>query len=205
MTARHILYSVFFDTNPKGFGLIQRERRFEAYQDIGAAYQDRPSAWIEPKGEWGEGSVDLVELPTGTEYADNIVAFWRPKDPLQPGGDYNYAYRLTWLYQAPEPVELAKIVQTRVGEGLTPGSRFMLIDFAGGDISPDASEQMWDFDVHASAGSIKGYSVVPHPFIDGKRIGIEYFPDGNKVADLSFQIRRMGMPISEKWVYRWAP
>ena len=192
MTARHILYSVFFDNNPKGFGLIQRERRFEAYQDIGAGYQDRPSAWVEPKGEWGEGSVDLIELPTGTEYADNIVAFWRPKDPLQPGGDYNYAYRLTWLYQAPAPVELAKIVQTRVGEGLAPGSRFLLIDFAGGNLAALAEEEMWDFDVHASAGYIKAYSVVPHPFIDGKRIGIEYYPDGDKVADLSFQIRQHG-------------
>ena len=205
VTARHILYSVFFDNNPKGFGLIQRERRFDQFQDIGAAYQDRPSAWVEPQGQWGEGSVDLIELPTGTEYADNIVAFWRPKEPLRPGGDYNYSYRLTWLYQAPEPIELAKILQTRVGEGLAPGSRFMLIDFAGGQISENAEEEMWDFDVHASAGFIKGYSVVPHPFIDGKRIGIEYHPDGDKVADLSFQIRRMGTPVSEKWVYRWAP
>jgi glucans biosynthesis protein len=205
VTAKHILYSVFFDNNPKGFGLIQRERRFPVYQDIGAGYQDRPSVWVEPKGAWGEGSIDLVELPTDTEYVDNIVAFWRPKDPLQPGGDYNYAYRLTWLNQAPVPAELAKIVQTRVGEGLAPGSRFMLIDFTGGEISAHAEEEMWDYDVHASAGYIKAYSVVPHPFIDGKRIGIEYHPDGDKVADLSFQIRRMGVPISEKWVYRWAP
>ena len=205
VTARHILYSVFFDNNPKGFGLIQRERRFEEFQDIGAGYQDRPSAWIEPKGEWGEGSVDLIELPTGTEYADNIVAFWRPRDPLQPGGDYNYAYRLTWLFQAPEPIALAKIMQTRVGQGLAPGSRFMLIDFAGGEISANADEEMWDYDVHASAGRIQAYSVVPNPFTDGKRIGVEYHPDGDKVADLSFQIRRMGVPISEKWVYRWAP
>ena len=103
------------------------------------------------------------------------------------------------------PLELAKVVKTGAGVGLAPGSRFMLIDFSGGEISADADEEYWDFDVHSSAGRIKGYSVSPNPFIDGKRIGIEYHPDGNKVADLSFQIRRMGQPISEKWVYRWAP
>ena len=205
VTAKHILYSVFFDENPKGFGLIQRERGFEKYQDIGAAYQDRPSAWIEPLSGWGEGSVDLIELPTDTEYSDNIVAFWRPKEPLQPGQSYDYRYKLTWLYQAPVPQGLAQVSQTGAGVGLAPGSRFILIDFAGGEVAAEADGELWDYDVHASAGYIKGYSVSPHPFIDGKRIGIEYYPDGNKVADLSFQIRRMGQPISEKWVYRWAP
>jgi glucans biosynthesis protein len=205
VTARHILYSVFFDNGPKGFGLIQRERHFDKYQDIGAAYQDRPSAWVEPLGNWGEGSVDLIELPTDQEYVDNVVAFWRPKDPFQPGRAYDYGYRLTWLSEPPLPGNLARITQTRCGQGLAPNSRFMLIDFMGGGISAYAEEEQWDYDVHASAGHIKAFSLVPHPFIDGKRVGIEYYPDGNKVADLSFQIRRMGKPISEKWVYRWAP
>jgi glucans biosynthesis protein len=206
VTARHILYSVFFDNGPKGFGLIQRERDFDKYQDIGAAYQDRPSAWVEPLSDWGEGSLDLIELPTDSEYADNIVAFWRPKEPFQPLPEgYNYRYRLSWLYQTPLPASLARITQTRAGQGLAPNSRFILVDFAGGDIFAKADEEQWDYDVHASAGYIKAFSLVPHPFIDGKRVGIEYYPDGNKVADLSFQIRRMGTPISEKWVYRWAP
>jgi len=205
VTAPHILYSVFFDSNPAGFGLIQRERDFDQYEDIGAEYHNRPSAWVEPIGDWGEGSVDLIELPTDTEYVDNIVAFWRPKDPLQPGQSYNYRYKLTWPHQAPVPAGLAKVKQTRAGLGLAPGSRFLLIDFAGGDLYANASEEHFDFDVHASAGYIKAFSVTPHPLIDGKRIGIEYYPDGIKVADLSFQIRRMGVPISEKWVYRWAP
>jgi periplasmic glucans biosynthesis protein len=205
VTADFILYSVFFDDDPKGFGLIQRLRGFEHYEDIGAGYQNRPSTWVEPLSGWGEGSVDLIELPTGSEYVDNIVTFWRPKEPLQPGQTYNFRYRLTWLWQAPVPETLAQVKKTGAGLGLAPGSRFLLIDFAGGDVFAEADEEYWDFDVHASAGFIKAFSVTPHPFIDGKRIGIEYHPDGDKVADLSFQIRKMGAPISEKWVYRWAP
>jgi len=205
VTAPHILYSVFLDNSPGGFGLIQRERDFVKYEDIGAKYENRPSVWVEPLSDWGEGSVDLAELPTDQEYSDNIVAFWRPKEPLQAGQSYNYRYRLTWLAQAPVPANLGKVMQTRTGQGLVQNSRFLLVDFAGGDIYADADEEHFDYDVRVSAGYIKAFSMTPHPVIDGKRVGIEYYPDGDKVADLSFQIRRQGVPISERWVYRWAP
>ena len=52
--------------NPKGFGLAQRDRDFNNYFDIEAHYHDRPSLWIEPQGEWGNGRVELVEIPTDT-------------------------------------------------------------------------------------------------------------------------------------------
>ena len=74
--------SCFRDSNPKGFGLIQREREFDAYQDLEAHYQDRPSAWVEPARNWGDGSTQLVEIPTEFEYFDNIVAYWRPDKTL---------------------------------------------------------------------------------------------------------------------------
>ena len=79
--------SYFRDSDPKGFGLVQRERQFDAYQDLEAHYQDRPSAWVEPAGNWGDGCVQLVEIPTETEYFDNIVAYWRPdKSPARRAG-----------------------------------------------------------------------------------------------------------------------
>ncbi len=205
VTAPHILYSVFSGGTPGGFGLIQRARNFEEYQDINAAYEKRPSAWVQPLNDWGEGSVDLIEIPTNGEYDDNIVAFWRPKAPLLPGKTYNYRYRLTWTADIPVERDIAKVVDTRVGKGLNEGARYLQIDFAGGALSADADEEQWDYAVKASAGYIKAYSVGPNPFTDGKRIGIEYYPDGIKVADLSFQIRKFGKPLTEKWVYRWAP
>jgi periplasmic glucans biosynthesis protein len=204
VTAPNILYSVFSDKSPKGFGLMQRQRQFDHYQDINAGYERRPSAWIEPLSDWGEGSVDLIEIPTGSEYTDNIVAFWRPKQPLEPGEGYPFRYRLTWCWHVPGDRDIAQILLTRTGAGLVPNSRYFVIDFAGGDLYSDADIEHWDYEVSATAGAITVYTVANNPFIDGKRIALEYHPEGEKPADLSFLIRRFGKPLTEKWVYRWA-
>ncbi|EQD48064.1 periplasmic glucan biosynthesis protein MdoG, partial [mine drainage metagenome] len=66
----------YFDDNPRGFGLMQRDHRFSDYQDDGAWYNRRPSCWVAPKGAWNKGAVMLVEIPTDTETMDNMVAFW---------------------------------------------------------------------------------------------------------------------------------
>src|SRR5262249_29432638 len=77
--------SSFATRDPRGFGLIQRDRDFADYQDIETRAELRPSVWIEPRGDWGPGRIDLVEIPTNTEKNDNIVAFWVPDQPLKPG------------------------------------------------------------------------------------------------------------------------
>jgi len=204
VTAPQILYSAFSDTGPRGFGLMQRERDYDHYQDLNAGYQKRPSAWVEPLSDWGKGSVDLIELPTNTEYADNIVAFWRPETALEPGRDYGFRYRLSWCWHVPVTRNIAEVVSTRAGLGLAEGSRYFAVDFAGGDLYAEASDEHWDYDVSATAGTIKAFTVSPNPIIDGKRIGIEYHPDGDRQADLSFQIRQLGAALTERWVYRWA-
>ncbi|MCX5926961.1 MAG: glucan biosynthesis protein, partial [Cyanobium sp. LacPavin_0920_WC12_MAG_63_22] len=75
---KHLAVSNFSVENPRGFGLLQRGRDFSHYEDLDDRYDKRPSAWIEPKGDWGKGTVDLVEIPTADETNDNIVAFWNP-------------------------------------------------------------------------------------------------------------------------------
>lgn len=205
VTGRNILYSVFSDRSPRGFGLMQREREFDHYQDINAGYEKRPGAWVEPLSDWGEGSVDLIELPTDNEYTDNVVAFWRPKEPMQPGGSYAYRYRLTWCWHVPVKRDVAQIVATRAGKGIPPGSRYFVIDFAGDPLYAEADDEQWDYQVTASRGAIKAFTVAANPVTDGKRVGIEYHPEGDESADISFQIRRFGKPLSEKWVYRWTP
>ena len=89
--------SAFLDQNPRGFGLLQRDRNFSDYQDLELAYELRPSYWIEPHEGWGEGRVELLELPTSDETNDNIVAAWAPKDGLEAGKSLTYGYRITAL------------------------------------------------------------------------------------------------------------
>ena len=92
--AQNTTVSAFSDTNPRGFGLMQRDRVFENYQDLEAFYHQRPGYWVEPIGNWGEGRVELLEIPTAAEVHDNIVAYWSPAKPLEVGQEASFAYRL---------------------------------------------------------------------------------------------------------------
>ncbi|MFJ5297628.1 glucan biosynthesis protein G [Pseudomonas sp. NPDC088368] len=93
---KHLAVSSFSVENPRGFGLLQRGRNFSHYEDLDDRYDKRPSAWIEPKGDWGKGTVDLVEIPTADETNDNIVAFWKPETQPEPGQPIDFNYRLHW-------------------------------------------------------------------------------------------------------------
>lgn len=93
---KHLSVSNFTVENPRGFGLLQRGRNFSHYEDLDDNYDKRPSAWIEPEGDWGKGSVDLVEIPTADETNDNIVAFWSPEKLPEVGQPLDVAYRLHW-------------------------------------------------------------------------------------------------------------
>src|SRR6266480_8079722 len=64
---------------PRGFGLLQRDRDFDHYQDLETQPERRVSAWVEPSGGWGAGSVELVEIPTPSDTNDNVVAYWVPE------------------------------------------------------------------------------------------------------------------------------
>src|SRR5690606_15097149 len=117
--------SLFLDRNPHGFGLMQRDRSFESYQDLEAGYERRPSLWVEPVGDWGPGAVMLFELPTDSEANDNIVAFWRPDAAPGAGKATSFAYRLHWSNDLVARPSLARVARTMVGEagaGLPTGT-----------------------------------------------------------------------------------
>jgi glucans biosynthesis protein len=93
---KDLQFSGFVDSGPRGFGLMQRNHDFTTYQDLDADYEKRPSLWIEPVGDWGRGSVVLVEIPSASEANDNIVAYWQPADKIKAGSEFSYAYRMFW-------------------------------------------------------------------------------------------------------------
>lgn len=193
--------SSFLDHNPKGFGLMQRARRFEDYQDTEAHYESRPSAWVEPVGDWGAGSVMLFEIPTNLEINDNIVAFWRPQSPLAAGVEWQATYRLHWCLDVPVAGSPPGRVQaTRVGAGSVAGTRKFVIDF-GGDALP-ASEGGVHAIVTTSHGTVS--NVVTHPKGPGQwRAFFELSPDGNEPIELRCFLAVEKTPISETWSYQW--
>lgn len=190
-----------FDAGPaRGFGLLQRQRTFEAYQDLEANYHLRPGAWVQPLEGFGRGSVRLVELGSRSEAEDNIVALWRPADPLAPGREHRFHYRLSWGANPEPPSPLARALAWRTGHGHDPARRRFLVDF--GPLSASAIEGL-QAQASATAGGIRVETVQPNASIGGARVSFELDPAGVSNSDLKLTLVRAGTPISETWMYRW--
>ncbi|WP_218192828.1 glucan biosynthesis protein G [Pseudomonas sp. DrBHI1] len=143
---KHLAVSNFSVENPRGFGLLQRQRDFSDYEDLDDEYEKRPSAWIEPKGDWGKGTVDLVEIPTADETNDNIVAFWSPEKLPEVGKPFEYDYRLRWTIKEDQlhSPELGWVKQTLRSTGDVKQSNLIrqpdgtiafLVDFIGPNLA----------------------------------------------------------------------
>ena len=143
---KRLATSSFSVENPRGFGLLQRTRDFGRYEDLDDRYDLRPSGWVEPKGDWGKGRVELIEIPTPDETNDNIVAFWVPDERPQPGKPLDLSYRLHFTMDEPamHDPELAWVQQTRLSAGdvkqsnlirQPDGSTALIVDFVGPNLA----------------------------------------------------------------------
>jgi periplasmic glucans biosynthesis protein len=191
--------STFTTQAPHGFGLVQRSRQQGDFQDLDAQYERRPSAWVEPAGEWGPGSVELVEIPSGRETNDNIVAFWRPAQSLTPGHPAHFAYRIIWNAQPAQPKGLGKTVATRSGASLDGKRRVFLLDFVGAGEKVDGLR----LDLSASAGKISNVTLMSNGAMHGLRAGFEIDPRDADLIELRLRILRGDHPVTETWLYRW--
>ena len=132
----------FFDMEKcDGFGLLQRDRRFSAYEDGEAAYHLRPSLWIEPTSDWGPGRVMLMEIPTTNELTDNIVAMWEPAQTPKPGDRIEFTYRQHWTMDADPSQAGGHVVATRSGvHDWQPEQRTVVVEFAGASAEPSPAK-----------------------------------------------------------------
>jgi glucans biosynthesis protein len=198
-----IQYTAFADRAPKGFGLMQRKREFHDFQDVDARFGDRPSIWVEPLGDWGEGTVDLIELPTRSEIYDNVVAFWRPKTPLAEIASHHFRYRLHWCWEPPVRSTQAYAVQTRVGAIGRPDARMFVVDFVSGSSCNGCNVAPYTADVRAGAGEIRNVTVRQVPATGAQRVMFEFRPGRTEQTDIRCELKQNGQAISEVWVYRW--
>ncbi|HEY0292718.1 MAG TPA: glucan biosynthesis protein, partial [Hansschlegelia sp.] len=194
--------SVFTDENPKGFGLLQRERSFAAYNDLGRRYDRMPSAWIEPIGDWGKGQLQLLEIPTDTDINENIVAYWRPMEPLAAGQRLSMAYRMNWCWTPPDRSTGAIVAATVTGAAGGRRRRFV-VDFAG-DAVADPARQI-RANVTTSVGQIREPVGRPNPELKGYRVTFDLDPGDEELCELRMALEADGGPISETWLYRWTP
>ena len=191
--------SAFGDENPLGFGLAQRSRAFAAYQDLEARWDLRPSAWVEPIGDWGKGSVVLVEIPSESEIHENIVAYWRPAAKLPAGQEFQAAYRLHWQATGLTPTDLGWVADSREGRGANDARRRFAIDFVG-PMPPAAQLKPA---VSASVGRIFAPMLTPNPATGGHRVTFELEPGNAPLVELRVQLLDDTRPVTETWLYRW--
>ena len=198
----HVEVSAFGDVGPRGFGLMQRARGPGDYNDLVAHYQRRPSLWVEPLGDWGAGAVVLVEIPTDKEINDNIVAFWRPADPLLAAQEYRFDYRLHWCAVAPTAGIVAPVSASRTGARVFEEGRIFSIDYAphpGLGADPAQIEAR----VTASLGEVGSVLVQTNPATGGLRLDFTLRAASGTATELRAELRRGGRSVAEVWLNRW--
>lgn len=191
--------STFTTQAPQGFGLMQRSRLQNDFEDLDALYERRPSVWVEPLSEWGPGAVELVEIPSGRETNDNIVAFWRSAMNLTPGHPAHFVYHLSWAADVKFPKGMGKTIASRSGASLDGRRRVFQIDFVGAGEKIDGLH----LDLGASAGKISNLMLLSNPTIHGLRASFELDPNNADLVELRLRILRNLQPVTETWLYRW--
>jgi len=191
-----------------GFGLMQRDRIFDHYQDFMADFHLRPSAWVEPLGDWGPGRVRLVELPTGNEYQDNIVAFWMPDDGLLPGERHDFGYKISWAFDRGIVQPVGQVASTRSGRLADVAlGRLFVVNFSGSHLANLAVDAPVDVVIGVPEGAHFMHSEVKkNPDSDTWRVSFGVVADeAGTPIDLHCYLRSGFEPLTETWVYRWHP
>jgi glucans biosynthesis protein len=211
---KRLLVTSFAANNPGGFGLQQRDRQFSNYEELGTRYEKRPSAWVEPQGEWGAGRVELVQIPTPDETNDNIVAYWVPDKPLPAGQAYDLQYRVLWQKDSEQRPPLLWVMQTRRGPGFVrkpekDSNIPLLVDFAGA--APPARESDGDGIMRAPIsidgnGEVVQSKLERNGAIGGWRLSLTLRRvDQSKPVEVRAHLTRDNRQISETWSYILPP
>lgn len=194
-------FSAFMDNNPKGFGFIQRTRDFADFQDPEARYEKRPSAWVKPLNDWGKGHISLIEIPTDSEFNDNIICFWNGDKTLEQGKSYDFNYQLVWSQQGVYFKNRAKVVATRIGKSVNHDDSYTVsIDF---HFEQPVDVESLTLKAFASKGNIPASHILRLPDSDVIRASFEYVPEKGKTAELQAKLLQNDETVTENWLYRW--
>ncbi len=202
--------SFFNEENPAGFGLLQRDRDFDHYQDTEAKYQRRPSLWIEPVNDWGRGQVMLAEIPAEKEIYDNIVAFWVPENGTEAGSEHHFSYRMIWGREAEPGTELAQVQRTSTGHGgaaaSDPDARYrkFVVEFGGANLAGLGADAPLVPRLNVQNGWLKHHFAQRlengswRVVFDIKR------KDEEIPVEFILALQLDGKDVTETWMYQWS-
>lgn len=198
--------SSFLDHNPAGFGCLQMEREFNSFEDDNQHWERRPSLWIEPIGDWGEGAVTLVEIPSTSEINQNVIAYWRPKASLLPESEISFAYRQFWCWTLPISSPLARVIRSRSGRSpgdATKRNRRFLVVFSGEIFSSLQETSALDLNLKTSSGSVLFSRLFLIPSLNLCRVLFDIDPGSEAGCELRLTLDVQNNSITETWLFRW--
>jgi glucans biosynthesis protein len=190
-------------TNPRGFGLIQRDRAFANYQDLETRSELRPSTWVVPKGDWGDGRVELNEIPSDTELVDNMVAYWVPAAPVLPGQQLDFSYSVSFYTDDPATPPGGRVLATRQDSGAKGDTKRFVLDFGGKELNavPDATppQAILTTPPHAE---LLDHHVLRNPDTGGWRLAFQVKPTSDAPIELrAFLADAKGGALTETWSF----
>jgi glucans biosynthesis protein len=195
--------SSFVDQNPKGFGFLMRDREPDDYLDDDNHWENRPTLWIEPLGDFGAGEVMLVEIPADSETNNNCVAFWRPKGGIEVGKEASWAYRQFWSWAPPLRPPLAITVFSRGGRGSTGKRRRFMVAFEGDILGDDKRSPDIKPALSVSPGTIQALRWFIQRDKSRCRVVFDIDPGSETSVEMRLVLESGGKPVSETWLYRW--
>ena len=210
LNPKRLLVTSFSTSDPQGFGLAQRDRAFSSYEDLEARYELRPGVWIEPRGKWGAGRVELIQIPTPDETNDNVVAFWVPGAPAAARQVLDFQYRVHWQKERETLPPSSWVTQTRRGAGWvkTPDKAInFMIDFEGPALKKLAADDKVEgaFSVDGN-GQLLETIAFPNEVTGGWRVALRVRRiDDKKPLEARGFLRTGKETLSETWSYVLPP
>ena len=210
----NLLVSSFEADHLKGFGLLHRDTDFNNYQDTEARYEKRPSLWIEPRGDWGAGRVEVVLIPSEQEIHDNVVAYFHPKEQAAPGTPMGFDYRMRWLDAPGGLPPGVRVTATRSSQP-DKDSRLFVIDFQGDKLPAKKAKAEAVVSV-GPGGKLLEQQCFPNPATGGFRLTFKIGLDGGSALqgilpekrpsiELRAFLRFDDKSVSETWSYAVTP
>jgi len=208
---KDLLINTFEVQTPQGFGLFQRDMNFDHYQDLESRYENRPSLWIVPKGDWGNGHVELVQIPSNSEHNDNINVFWVPQKSPEAGKELNFSYTLEWCSAKSKESAIGFVTDTRVvpqGQGAE-----FVIDFQGLAGLTSGQNLTADIDITKDCRVVK-QQVLKNAVTGGWRLVFQIqeqgmlrdmVPGKKPVVGLRAFLKDGSRVLTETWDYAFTP
>ncbi|HEY9550070.1 MAG TPA: glucan biosynthesis protein [Kiloniellaceae bacterium] len=197
--------SSFGDQDPRGFGLMQRDRDSRSYLDLDLKYARRPSAWIEPRGGWGKGAAQLIEIPSDSERYDNIGLMWVPERAVEAGQVWPFAYRLRFASDFPDfPAAGRTLATHEAGSGDAAAEMHSFaVEFGGGPLAELSDESAVELVVSASAGKLIDAKSRRNPATGSWLALFDLDPEGNDAIELRAFLKDQNHALTETWSYLW--